>query len=171
MLKRFNIINSKATSTPVITGLKLRKEDEGSKVDPALFKRMVGNLMYLTTTRPDIMYGVSLISRFMKTTKESHWKACKRIMRYVNGTKYFGILYSTLEDFKLIGYTDSDCGGNIDDRKSTSGYTFHFGTSIVSWASRKHPIVTLSLAEAKYVATTSVNCQDVWMRRLLKDLL
>jgi hypothetical protein len=80
---------------------------------------MVGSIMYLAAIRPDIMYGVSLISRFMETPKESHWKAGKRILRYVNGTKYFGIMYSTSEDFKLIGYTDNDCGGNIDDRKST----------------------------------------------------
>ena len=72
ILKRFNMINSKATPTPVITELKLRKEDEGSKVDPTLFKRLVGNLMYLITKRIDIMYGVSLISRFMETPKESH---------------------------------------------------------------------------------------------------
>jgi hypothetical protein len=71
------MVNSKAAPTPVITGLKLSKEDKGSKVDLTLFKRLVGSLMYLTTTRPDIMYGVSLISRFMETPKESHWKARK----------------------------------------------------------------------------------------------
>ena len=76
--------------------------------------------MYLTKTRPDIMYGVSLISRFMETPKESHRKARKIILRYVNGTKDFGIMYSTLEYFKLIGYTESDCGGNIDDSVSVS---------------------------------------------------
>ena len=69
-------------------------------------------------------------------------------MRYVSGTKYLGIMYSTSENFKLIGYTDSDNGGNIDDRKRTSGYTFHFGIRVVSWDSKKQPIVTLSSAEA-----------------------
>jgi hypothetical protein len=137
---------SKEAPTPIIIGLKLRKEDKGSKVDPTLFKRLLGNLMYLTTTRPDIMYGVSLISRFMEVPKESHWKVGKIIMIYVNGTRDFGIMYSTSEYFKLIGYTESNCGGIIDDRKSTSRYTFHFGTCIVSWASRKQPIVTLSSA-------------------------
>jgi hypothetical protein len=171
ILKRFNMMNSKATPTPVIIGLKLSKEDKGSKVDPTLFKRLVDSLMYLTMTRPDIMYGVSLISRFMETPKESHWKERKRILRYVNGTKVFGIKYSTSEVFRLIGYIDNDCGGNIDDRKSTSKYTFHFGTSMVSWASRKHPIVTPSSTEAEYVAATSATCQAVWMRRMLKYLL
>jgi hypothetical protein len=95
ILKIFNMVNFKAAPTLVIIGLKLSKKDEGSKVDPTLFKRLVGSLMYIKTTRPDIMYGVSLISSFMETPKESHWKAGKRILRYVNGTKYFGIMYST----------------------------------------------------------------------------
>ena len=70
-----------------------------------------------------------------------------------------GVMYSTSENFKLIGYTDSDNGGNIDDMKSTYGHTFHFGTGVVSWASKKQPIVTLSSAKEKYVATTSDACQ------------
>jgi hypothetical protein len=151
--------------------LKLSKEDEGSKVDPSLFRSLVGGLMYLIATRPDIMYGVRLISRFMETPKESHWKVGKRIMRYVYETKDFGIKYSTSEDFRLVGYTDSYCGGIIDESKSTYGYTFHFGIDIVSWASRKQPIVTLSSAKAKYVAATSAACQAVWMRRMVNDFL
>ena len=138
----------KTTPTPVITGLKLSKADEGSTVDPTLFKRLVGSLMYLTARILEIMYGVSLISRFMEPPKDSHWQACKRILRYVSGTKELGILYSTSKNFKLIGYTNSDNGSNIDDRKRTSGYTFHFGTGIVSWDSKKQPIVNLSSAEA-----------------------
>ena len=73
--------------------------------------------MYLTTTRLDIMYGVSLISRFMESPKNSHWQAGKRILRYIVGTMNHGILYSTLDDFQLVGYTDSDFAGNIEDRR------------------------------------------------------
>ena len=89
-------------------------------------------------------------------------------MRYVSGTKYLGIMYSTSENFKLIGYTDSDNWGSIDDRKSTFGYTFHFGTCVVSWDSKKQPIVTLSSTKAESVTATRVACQFVWMRRILK---
>ena len=96
--------NCKTFPTPVIIGLKLRKDDEGSTVDPMLFKRIVGSLMYLTTTRPDFMYGVILISRFMESPKDSHWQVGKRILRYVSGTKDLGIMYSTSENFKLTGY-------------------------------------------------------------------
>ena len=79
-------------------------------------------------------------------------------------------MYSTSQKFKIICYTDTDNGGSIDDKKSTYGYTFHFGTCVVSWDSKKQPIVTLSLAEAEYVALTSVACQVVWMWRMFKDL-
>ena len=79
-------------------------------------------------------------------------------------------MYSTLEKFKLIGYTKNDNGGNIDDRKSTFGYNFHFGTSVVSWDSKEHPIVTISSIEAEYVVATSVACQAIWMKRMLRDL-
>ena len=140
--------NCKTAPTPVITGLKLSKDDDGSTVDPVLFKRLVGSLMYLTVIRLDIMYGVSMISIFMESPKDSHWKAGKRIMRYVSGTKDLGIMYSTSKNFKLIGYTNSDNGGSINDRKRTSGYTFYFGTGVVSWASKKQPIVTLYSTEA-----------------------
>ena len=93
-----------------------------------------------------------------------------RILSYVSGTKDLGILYSTLEKFKLIGYTKNDNGGNIDDRKSTFGYTFNFGTGVVSWDSKEHPIVTISSIEAEYVVATSIACQAIWMKRMLRDL-
>ena len=117
--------NSKATPTPTAVGLKLSKEDSSKRVDPTLYKSMVGSLMYLTATRPDLMHAVYLISRFTETPKDSHWQAGKRILRYVNGTKGFGILYTTNNDSKLVGYTDSDWARSLDDMKSTSRYMFH----------------------------------------------
>ena len=149
-------------------GLKLSKEVCSKNVNLTLYKSMVGSLMYLTATRPDIMHVVSLISRFKAT--ETHWKASKRLLRYVNGTKGFGILYSSSESFILTRYTDSDWDGSVDDQKSTSGYVFHLGSGAVSWASKKKPIVALSTAEAKYVATIVATCQAIWMRMMLRYL-
>ena len=91
----------------------------------------------------------------MESLKESHWKARKRILRNVSGTKDFCILYSISKYFKPVGYTDSDCGVSMNDRKITLGYTFHFHTSVVSRDSKKHPIVTLSSSEAEYVVDKS----------------
>ena len=95
--------NNKAAPTPKIVGLKLRKEDCNKSVNPTIYKSMVRSLMYLTTTRPDMMHAVSLVSRFMETPKDSHWQEGKRILRYVNGTKGFEILYTVVNNFKLVG--------------------------------------------------------------------
>ena len=138
--------NCKPAVTPMATGTKLSKYDEGSYVDPTLYKRLVGSLMYLTTTRPDIMFAVSIISRFMEAPNSAHWQAGKRILRYIVGTINYGIRYTSSLNFELIRYTDSDFAGSVDDRKSTSGYVFSLGSRAVAWASKKQPIVTLSSA-------------------------
>eukprot|EP00253_Pinus_taeda_P031816 PITA_31816 len=148
VLKRFNMQDSKAAMTPTVMGLKLTKEDNSKDFDPSLYKSIVGSLMYLTATRLDIMFVVSLISKFMERPKEAHWQAVKRIPRYVKGTKMFGILYTFLESSDLVGYTDSDWAGSVDDQKSTSGYLLHMGVGAISWASKKQPIVVLFIAEA-----------------------
>ena len=156
--------NSKPAPTPTIMGLKLSKEDSNENVNPTLYKSMIHGLMYLTTTRPDIMYAVILVSRFTET------QATKRILRYVNGTKQYGILYTVISDFRVVVYTDSDWAGSVDDRNSTSGYVFHLGSRAISWASKQQPIVSLSTTEDEYVAVTTTMCQAVWMRRMLGDL-
>eukprot|EP00253_Pinus_taeda_P009187 PITA_09187 len=170
VLKRFNIQESKAAITPIVMGLKLSKEDSNKDFDPRLYKSIVGSLMYLTTTRPDIMHVVSLISRSMERPKEAHWQVAKSILRYVKGTKKFGILYTTLECSDLIGYTDSDWAGSVDDWKRTFSYVFHMGLGAISLASKKKPIVALSTTEAEYVAATAAACQEVWNRRMLRSL-
>ena len=106
----------------------------------------------------------------MERPKEAHWQAAKRILRYVKGTKRYGILYTTSENFELIGYTDNDWVRSIDDRKNTFGYVSHTGSRTISWASKKQPIVALSTTQAEYVATTTTTCQAVWMRRMLRSL-
>eukprot|EP00253_Pinus_taeda_P011929 PITA_11929 len=111
-----------------------------------------------------------IIVKFMERPKEAHWQATKRILRYVKGTKIFGILYTFSESSDLVGYTDNDWAGSMDDRKSTSGYLFHMGLGAISWAFKKQSIVALSTAEAEYVAATAVACQAVWMRRMLRSL-
>ena len=94
----------------------------------------------------------------------------KRILRYVAGTLNFGLWYTASYCNQLSVYTDSDFAGSLDDRKSTSGYVFQLRMNLISWASKKQPIVSISSAEAEYVAATSTSCQAVWLRRLLKDM-
>jgi hypothetical protein len=95
--------------------------------------------MYLTTTRLDIAYATSFISRFMESPKDSHWKVGKRILRYIAGTTTYGLWYTASTNNMLTGYTDNDYEGNIDDKKSTLGYAFLFGKNLISWESKKKP--------------------------------
>eukprot|EP00253_Pinus_taeda_P034724 PITA_34724 len=116
------------------------------------------------------MENLPCTQRFMETLKDTHWSAGKRILRDITGTRDCGIMYESTEKKDLIGYTDSDFAGSLDDRKNTSGFVFHLGSGVISWASKKHPIVTLLSAEAEYVAATSTSCQAMWLRRVFDGL-
>jgi len=100
--------NCNAVKNPIVPGTRLSKNDAGTKVDATLFKQVVGSLMYLNATRPDLMYGVSLISRFMSSPTESHWFAAKTILRYLKGTTELGIYYKKGENAKIVAYSDSE---------------------------------------------------------------
>jgi hypothetical protein len=101
---------------------------------------------------------------------ESHWKATKRVIRYINGTIDFGIEYTNALNVELTGYSDYDWAGDPDDRKSTTGYAFSIGSIIVSWSNKKQPIVSLSSTEVEYKALCSATCEAIWMRHILEDM-
>ena len=170
VLKKFKMDDSNTVSTPMECGIKLSNHEEGEKVDPTLFKSLVGSLRYLTCTRPDILYAVGVVSRHMEHPTTTHLKAAKRILRYIKGTTNFGLYYTVSNDYKLLGYSDSDWGGDIDDRKSTSGFVFYIGDTTFSWMSKRLQIVTLSTCEAEYVAAPSCVCHALWLQNLLKEL-
>ncbi|KAG7598707.1 Zinc finger CCHC-type superfamily [Arabidopsis suecica] len=172
VLARFGMEECNAVRNPIVPGTKLTKDEGGEKVDETMFKQLVGSLMYLTVTRPDLMYGVCLISRFMANPKMSHWLAAKRILRYLKGTIELGILYRKGESSspKLIAFTDSDYAGDLDDRRSTTGCVFLMASGAISWASKKQPVVALSTTEAEYIAAAFCACQCVWLRRVLETI-
>ncbi|KAL0329096.1 UNVERIFIED_CONTAM: Retrovirus-related Pol polyprotein from transposon RE2 [Sesamum radiatum] len=130
LLKKFKMESCKTVTTPLVTGEKIPKEDGSQKVDGSMYRSLIGSLLYLTATRPDIMFATCLLSRFMQSPSQVHYAAAKRILRYLRGTKDFGIWYKSTNDAKLVGYTDSDWAGSVDDMKSTSGYTFSLGSGI-----------------------------------------
>ncbi|XP_060216930.1 secreted RxLR effector protein 161-like [Lycium barbarum] len=158
---------AKPILAPVEEKLKLTKNGTGDFVDATYFRKLVGSLRYLTSTRPDITYGVGLISRFMESPRQSHLQAAKRILRYIQGTQSDGIFYSKTNDSSLVGFTDSDWAGDMMQRKSTSGYAFYLGSGVSSWSSKKQQVVALSTAEAEYMAATSSATQALWLRRML----
>lgn len=171
VLTRFGMDESNSVKNPIVPGMKLHKDETGAKVDETVFKQMVGSLMYLTVTRPDLMYSVCLISRFMTSPRESHWLVVKRILRYIRGTTELGVFYKKGENkMELMAYTDSDYAGDLDGRRSTAGYVFMMASGAISWASKKQSVVALSTTEAEYIAAALCACQCVWLRRVLEKL-
>ena len=170
MLQRFGMDKSNLVQTPIIPGIKLTKDDTGAKVDKTYYKQIVGSLMYLTSTRPDMMFVVNLISRYMENPTELHLLAAKRLLRYLRGTTEFRIFYMKGGNKELLAYTDSDYARDLDDRKSTSGYVFLLCSAAVSWSSKKQPIVSLSTTEAEFIGAASCACQAIWLKMVLGKL-
>ncbi|KAK2428583.1 hypothetical protein QL285_027097 [Trifolium repens] len=161
--------NASHKRTPAPTHLKLTKDEKGISVDQSLYRNMIGSLLYLTTIRPDITFVVGVCARYQADPKMSHLTQVKRILKYVNGTSDYGILYAHDENSKLIGYCDEDWAGSADDRKSTSGGCFFLGKNFISWFSKKQNSVALSTAEAEYIAAGSSCSQLMWMKQILKE--
>ena len=169
LLKKFGMESAKEISTPMGTGCYLDKDEGGKPIDPSKYRGIIGSLLYLTASRPDIMFSVCMCARFQSDPKESHLSAVKRIMRYLLGTSNMGLWYPKGGISGLVGYSDSDFAGCKLDRKSTSGTCHIFGNSLISWNSKKQVSVALSTAEAEYIAAGSCCAQILWMKQQLLD--
>jgi len=130
---------------------------------------MIGSLLYLTPSRPDIVFSVGLCACFQSKPNETHLRAVKRILRYLKYTPNLALWYPRGCDFDLVGYANADYAGFLVDKKNTSGMAHFLGSCLVSWAIKKQQSVVMSIAEAKYVATASCCAQLLWMRQQLKD--
>lgn len=133
ILKRFKMESCHPIKTPVEARLHLSKFDNSELVSPTYYQSLVGSLRYLTSTRPDIVFGVGVISRFMETPSQAHLVAAKRILHYIKGTHSHGIFYASGGHCNLVGYVDSDWAGDVDERKSTSGFVFHMSSGAISY--------------------------------------
>ncbi|KAJ9551957.1 hypothetical protein OSB04_016002 [Centaurea solstitialis] len=169
ILKKYNLENAKIMKTPMSPSCALDSDPDGTAVDVTTYRGMIGSLMYLTASRPDIMFSTCLCARYQSKPKVSHLKAVKRIFRYLKGTVNLGLWYPKGSGYELTGYTDADHGGCKLDRKSTTGHIQFLGDKLVSWASKKQNCVSLSTAEAEYVAAASCCSQIIWMRTQLRD--
>ncbi|CAM8931943.1 unnamed protein product [Rhodiola kirilowii] len=156
LIKKFDLEKASHKRTPAATHIKVTKDDAGTKVDQTLYRSMIGSLLYLTASRPDIAYAVGVCARYQADPKESHLLQVKRIIKYVCGTVDFGIWYTKDTNPHLVGYCDADWAGNAEDRKSTSGGCFFLGNNLVSWFSKKpKQHLTCPRAEAEYIAAGS----------------
>ncbi|KAJ9544387.1 hypothetical protein OSB04_024094 [Centaurea solstitialis] len=169
LLKKYDMSGCHSIGTPMATGKSIGPDHEGKDVDLRNYRSMVGSLMYLTASRPDIMFATCVCARYQAKPKESHLAAVKRIFRYLKGTPYYGIWYPKGLGFELQAYTDADYGGCNMDRKSTSGHLQFLGNKLVSWASKKQQCVSTSTAESEYVAAASCCSQVLWMQSQLRD--
>ncbi|CAL2265939.1 unnamed protein product [Prunus armeniaca] len=169
LLDKFGLKDCKSVATPLAVNEKLSKVDGSDLADETLYRQMVGSLLYLTATRPDIMFASSLLARFMHNPTKKHMGTAKRVLRYIQGTISYGIAYEKGKGAVLIGYCDSDWSGSEDDMRSTSGYAFNLGSGVFSWASIKQSSVALSTAEAEYMSAAEATTQAVWLRFVLSD--
>ena len=169
LIKKFGMDNSTIIGTPMSSSGKLDQDEEGISVDQKLYRGIIGSLLYLTTSRPDIMFSVCLCARYQSNPKESHLSAIKRIIRYLKGTLNLGLWYDRNSSLTLNAYTDSDFAGCRVDRKSTSGTCQFLGCNLISWSSKKQNSTALSTAEAEYVSAASCCAQVLWIKRQLED--
>ncbi|GJV74394.1 putative ribonuclease H-like domain-containing protein [Tanacetum coccineum] len=169
ILKKFDFVSVKSAVTPMETKAPLAQDEGGPDVDLHLYRSMIGCLMYLTASRPDIMYAVCACSRFQVTPKVSHLYAVKRIFKYIKGKPKLGLWYPRESPLDLVAYSDSDYAAANLDRKSTTGGCQFLGRRLISWQCKKQTIVATSTTEAEYVAAASCCGQVLWLQNQLLD--
>jgi hypothetical protein len=157
-------------ATPIEARIKLSKNNSAPVANGTECRCLVDSLRHLVNTRPDLVYSIAFVSRFIEKPTEEYFAVVKCIIKYVIGTIHLGCQYSRNEHCKLVGFWESDLPGNIDTSKSTTGMAYFLGRNLVSWQSQKQRVVAFSTCEAEYMAATPVACQGVWLARLLGDI-
>jgi hypothetical protein len=167
--------NCKGVKTPIDysrnIGFDEQHDSDQSECDFP-YRQAVGALMHLmVATRPDIGFAVSYVSRYMSDPQLHHVQAVKRILRYLQNTKSYGLRFEKKSKLELCGYSDADWAGDTSDRKSTSGYIFQLGNTTISWGSKKQSSVALSTCEAEYIALSLAIQEGKWIENLFNELL
>ncbi|GJU82647.1 retrovirus-related pol polyprotein from transposon TNT 1-94, partial [Tanacetum coccineum] len=169
ILKKHGMEKGQSIGTPMATKPKLDADLSGEPVDQTDYHSKIGSLMYLTSSRPDIVQAVCYCARYQARPTEKHLKEVKRIFRYLRGTIHMGLWYPKDSGFELTAFSDADHAGCLDTRKSTSGGIQFLGDMLVSWMSKKQDCTAMSSAEAEYVALSASCAQVMWMRTQLQD--
>ncbi|KAG6617006.1 Retrovirus-related Pol polyprotein from transposon TNT 1-94 [Phytophthora cinnamomi] len=172
LAEKFGVENCKAVHTPADSNSKLVKPSEDEVFAPKYpYRELVGALMYLATcTRPDIAQAVGEVAKFCEYYNKSHWVAAKRILKYLKTTQDLGLVFNGRTKGELFGYADANWAGDLDTRRSTTGYVFFLNGSAISWKSKRQPTVATSSTEAEYMALYNATQEAVWLRQLLKDV-
>lgn len=174
ILDKFNMLNCKSVDTPSDPNQRLSKGnscDSDFNSEQIPYQQAVGSLMYLIQgTRPDLAFSVNYVCRYSTCYTGEHWKAVKRIMRYLRGTADLKLAFRKNANHDFMGYTDADWGTDTDDRKSVTGFVFIRSGSAISWCSKKQPTVALSTAEAEYMALSACMQEAVWLKQLNDEI-
>nr|GEW54283.1 putative reverse transcriptase, RNA-dependent DNA polymerase, Gag-polypeptide of LTR copia-type [Tanacetum cinerariifolium] len=164
------MLGCRPSAFPFEQGTKLGKGEEEAQVDTTQYRRLVGRLLYLQATRPDVTYAVNFLSQFVSDPRQNHLEAAKRVLRYLKGTPRQGILLSCEGPTILTAYCDLDWLGCPFTRRSRTGYLLLFSGGAISWKTKKQSVVSRSSAEAEYRAMASTISEILWVRWLLKDM-
>jgi len=173
VLSKFHMADCNSVPIPVIANLKLGEATDERLVDATLYKQVVGSLRYVCNSRPNISYGVGLVSRFINSPRTSYVAAVKHMLKYLKGTTKLGLFFprkTSQDEGNMEVWTDSDWCGERMDRRSTFGYFFKYMHAPISWCSKKQNVVALSSCEAEYIASVETACQCLWLSTLIKEL-
>ncbi|XP_019161438.1 PREDICTED: uncharacterized protein LOC109158074 [Ipomoea nil] len=162
-------LGAKPCNTPMIPNSQLTSEGELFD-DPERYRRLVGKLNYLTVTRPDIAYSVSIVSQFMASPTIDHWKAVEQILNYLKGAPGRGIVYQNHGHMNIECFADADYAGSKENRRSTTGFCVFFGGNLISWKSKKQNVVSRSSAESEYRAMAQATCEILWIYHILDEI-
>ncbi|GJW67744.1 retrovirus-related pol polyprotein from transposon TNT 1-94 [Tanacetum coccineum] len=168
-LKKYGFESCDPVDTPMVEKSKLDEDKEGKAVDPSHYRGMIGTLLYLTASRPDLQFAICMCARYQARPTEKHLNAVKRIFRYLKGTVHRGLWYPKDSSFALTAFADADHAGCQDTRRSTSGSIQLLGDRLVSWSSKRQKSAAISSTEAEYIALSGCCAQVLWMRSQLTD--
>ncbi|XP_026396067.1 uncharacterized protein LOC113290699 [Papaver somniferum] len=172
ILKKARIFDTDPVDTPLEMNARYTNTDGVFLDDPTLYRIIVGSLVYLTITRPDIAYTVHIVSKFISSPTTVHWEAAMCILRYLQGTQYQSLLFpsSSSSSFTLGGFSDAGWAGDHSDRKSTTGYCIFLGDSLISWRSKKQSTPARSSSESEYRAMADATAEIIWLCWLIEDM-
>lgn len=170
LVSRAGLTDCKIEHTPLESNVRFTPQDGTLLDDATLYRQLVGSLIYLTVTRPDISYVVHLVSQFMAAPRSTHYAAVLQIIRYIKGTLFYGLHYSVASPLILRAYSDADWAGDPSDRRSTTGFCIFLGDSLISWHSKKQTLTARSSTESEYRALADTTAEILWLRWLLADL-